>query len=71
MFLVFDTETSGLPIKYNLSAKYVNNWPRMVQLSWGMYDNDGKELKFYLVKLLKYFLKIKRGQIDMFTLLES
>ena len=47
MFLVFDTETSGLPIKYNLPADYVDNWPRMVQLSWGIYDNDGTELKFY------------------------
>jgi len=47
MFLVFDTETSGLPKNYNVPVKYVDNWPRMVQLSWGIYDNDGTELKFY------------------------
>jgi len=59
MFLVFDTETSGLPKKYNLPAEYVDNWPRIVQLSWGIYDNDGKEIKFY-----DYIIKPEGFTID-------
>lgn len=47
MFLVFDTETNGLPGNRNFPAEYVDNWPRIVQLSWGIYDRDGNEVGFY------------------------
>ena len=47
MFLVFDTETSGLPGDPRFSAEYVKNWPRIVQLSWGIYNSNGEELNFY------------------------
>ena len=47
MFLVFDTETNGLPGNPRFPAEYVDNWPRIVQLSWGIYNSDGEELKFY------------------------
>lgn len=30
----FDTETTGLPLDYNAPATCVDNWPRLVQLSW-------------------------------------
>ena len=52
MFLVFDTETSGLPLDYNLPAEYVDNWPHIVQLSWGLYNDDGSLIiiKDYIVK---------------------
>ena len=47
MFLVFDTETNGLPGNFKFPAEYVKNWPNIVQLSWGIYDNKGNELNFY------------------------
>ena len=47
MFLVFDTETNGLPGNVRYPAEYVLNWPNVVQLSWGIYDHDGNEVKFY------------------------
>ncbi len=39
--LFFDTETSGLPKDYNAPSSAVNNWPRMIQLSWINTDKDG------------------------------
>lgn len=52
MFLVFDTETNGLPRNYRVPAEYVDNWPHIVQLSWGIYDKDSTEISFsnYIIK---------------------
>ena len=42
MFLVFDTETTGLPKNYNAPLTDFDNWPRMVQLAWQVHDNKGR-----------------------------
>lgn len=39
MLLFFDTETTGLPDKY--ASNDFEKWPRIVQLAWSLYDNDG------------------------------
>lgn len=41
MYLVFDTETTGLPRKHKAPVSDVENWPRMVQLAWQQYDFAG------------------------------
>lgn len=41
MYIVFDTETTGLPKRYNAPLTDFNNWPRMVQIAWKVYDKDG------------------------------
>jgi len=38
MYLIFDTETTGLPASYKASVSNVDNWPRIVQLAWETYD---------------------------------
>jgi len=45
MFLVFDTETTGLPKSWKAPVTDLNNWPRLVQLAWIFFDNNGNELK--------------------------
>lgn len=42
MYLFFDTETTGLPIDWKASAEQVDNWPRIVQLAWALYDEKGE-----------------------------
>jgi DNA polymerase III subunit alpha len=42
MFLIFDTETTGLPRDYNAPLTNFDNWPRMVQLAWQVHDFEGK-----------------------------
>jgi DNA polymerase III subunit alpha len=44
MFLIFDTETTGLPSNYNAPLTDFNNWPRMVQIAWQLHDTKGKLL---------------------------
>jgi DNA polymerase III epsilon subunit-like protein len=39
-YLVFDTETTGLPLSYNASAEDVENWPRVIQLAYAVFDDD-------------------------------
>lgn len=43
-YLLFDTETNGLPRRKNVPAESVENWPRIVQLAWGEYNGRGKRL---------------------------
>ncbi len=44
MYLFFDTETTGLPKRWNAPVTDVDNWPRLVQLAWISYDNQGAML---------------------------
>jgi DNA polymerase-3 subunit alpha len=41
MFLIFDTETTGLPRNYNAPLTDFDNWPRMVQVAWQLHDSKG------------------------------
>lgn len=41
MFLIFDTETTGLPRNYNAPLTDFDNWPRMVQIAWQLHDAKG------------------------------
>lgn len=43
--LFFDTETTGLPIRYNAPVNDSDNWPRLVQLAWLMVNEEGKILQ--------------------------
>lgn len=50
--LFFDTETSGLPKEYNAPVSDIDNWPRLLQLSWIITDSAGNisEEGNYLIK---------------------
>ena len=45
MYLFFDTETTGLPKRWNAPVTDLENWPRLVQLAWIMYDDRGNMLE--------------------------
>lgn len=42
MYLFFDTETTGLPRRWNAPVADVDNWPRLVQLAWMVCDRGGE-----------------------------
>ncbi|MBM3426982.1 MAG: PHP domain-containing protein, partial [Bacteroidetes bacterium] len=44
MYLIFDTETTGLPRSYNAPMSDLDNWPRLVQLAWQLHDDRGRLL---------------------------
>jgi DNA polymerase-3 subunit alpha len=41
MFLIFDTETTGLPGSWNAPLTDFANWPRVVQIAWQLHSSDG------------------------------
>jgi len=42
MYLIFDTETTGLPRNFNAPITDLDNWPRVVQLAWQLHDEAGE-----------------------------
>ena len=52
MFIVFDTETTGLPKNWNAPVSDSDNWPRCIQLAWQLHDDNGKLInnKSFLIK---------------------
>ncbi|MCR9017339.1 DNA polymerase III subunit alpha [Aquiflexum gelatinilyticum] len=52
MYIIFDTETTGLPRSYNAPMSDDDNWPRLVQIAWQLHDAKGKLLSNhnYIVK---------------------
>ena len=52
MYLIFDTETTGLPRDYSAPITDLDNWPRLVQLAWQLHDHTGKLMSSgnYIVK---------------------
>lgn len=52
MYLFFDTETNGKAKDFNAPVQDLDNWPRITQLGWQLY-NDNEELiseGSYLIK---------------------
>ena len=41
MFLIFDTETTGLPKRWNAPLSDTENWPRCIQIAWQLHDING------------------------------
>src|SRR5690606_4944712 len=44
MYLIFDTETTGIPHNKTAPITDLDNWPRLVQIAWQLHDNGGKLL---------------------------
>jgi DNA polymerase-3 subunit alpha len=42
MYLIFDTETTGVPHNKTAPLSDLENWPRLVQLAWQLHDKNGK-----------------------------
>ncbi len=69
MYLIFDTETTGLPKDFNAPISDSNNWPRMVQIAWQVHDIEGKlvEVKNYIIKPEGYEINYEVAKIHGIT----
>ncbi|PKP25291.1 MAG: DNA polymerase III subunit alpha [Bacteroidetes bacterium HGW-Bacteroidetes-2] len=52
MYLIFDTETTGLPKNYKAPVSDTDNWPRCIQIAWQLHDIMGNliEHQDFLIK---------------------
>jgi DNA polymerase-3 subunit alpha len=52
MYIIFDTETTGLPRNWNAPITDTSNWPRVIQIAWQVHDDMGRliENKDFLIR---------------------
>lgn len=52
MYLIFDTETTGLPKRWDAPITDTDNWPRCIQIAWQLHDAMGGLIEHasYLIK---------------------
>jgi DNA polymerase-3 subunit alpha len=52
MYLIFDTETTGVPHNKSAPITDLDNWPRLVQLAWQLHDPKGRLISnhSYIIK---------------------
>lgn len=65
LLLFFDTETTGLPKDWKAPIFKLDNWPRLVQIAWELYDNDGKliESKSEIIKPIDFEIPYEASKI--------
>lgn len=65
MYIIFDTETTGLPRNWNAPISDTDNWPRVVQIAWQLHDDMGNliEHKDYLIDPDGYDIPFDSEQI--------
>jgi DNA polymerase III epsilon subunit-like protein len=69
--LIFDTETTGLPVDRNKQAiKEPNNWPHIVSISWVVLDADTNKIESknsYIVKPINWTIPLEATKIHGIT----
>jgi DNA polymerase-3 subunit alpha len=65
MYLIFDTETTGIPRNKTAPLSDLENWPRLVQIAWQLHDARGKLLvqHNYIIKPEGFDIPYKAEQI--------
>lgn len=68
-YLFFDTETTGLPSNFNAPSSDINNWPRLVQLSWILTDYQGNHINTgdYIIRPVGYSIPIDASKVHGIT----
>ena len=67
--IFFDTETTGLPKSYNAPISNTQNWPRMVQLAFVEYFEDGTLVAEhnYIIRPEGFSIPIQASNIHRIT----
>jgi DNA polymerase III epsilon subunit-like protein len=69
MYLFFDTETTGIPRNWKAPLSDMDNWPRLVQIAWMQYDENGKKIleQNYIIKPEGYTIPVDASQVHGIT----
>ncbi len=65
MYLIFDTETTGIPRNKTAPLSDLENWPRLIQIAWQLHDANGKLLTQhnYIIKPEGFDIPYKAEQV--------
>ena len=69
VFLLFDTETTGLPKDYKAPESDLSNWPRMIQLAYILYDSSIGIISEgnYIIKPIDFDIPLESSKIHGIT----
>ncbi|MBU4487266.1 MAG: 3'-5' exonuclease [Candidatus Delongbacteria bacterium] len=69
MYLFFDTETTGLPIDPKAPTSDFDNWPRIVQLAYLLYDDNGilTASEDFIIKPVGFEIPLESSRIHGIT----
>ena len=69
MYLFFDTETTGLPNNWKAPITDFDNWPRLVQLAYQLFDDEGNLIveDDYIIKPNGFEIPIESSEIHGIT----
>ena len=65
MYLIFDTETTGLPKRWKAPLSDSENWPRCIQIAWQIHEFSGSciENKSFIIKPEEYTIPYEAEKI--------
>ncbi|MGN7758217.1 3'-5' exonuclease [Chryseobacterium sp. 22532] len=63
--LFIDTETTGIPKRWNLPYSETDNWPSAVQVAWILYDEAGNKIKWENFYIYDENLKISAQSVKV------
>ena len=67
-YLFFDTETTGLPKDMNAPYQSIDNWPRLVQIAWLIYnDRELVSKNSFIVRPQGYIIPIAASNVHGIT----
>jgi DNA polymerase-3 subunit epsilon len=67
--LFFDTETTGLPKDWKAPVEKLDNWPRLVQIAWQVYNIEGDLLEEheYIIKPVGFIIPAEASAVHKIT----
>ena len=68
-YLFFDTETTGLPKNWDAPISDFNNWPRLVQLAYILFDEEGNVIEedSFIIKPEGFTIPIEASRVHGIT----
>jgi DNA polymerase III epsilon subunit-like protein len=67
--LFFDTETTGLPKNWKAPVEQLDNWPRLVQIAWQVYNSNGDLLEEheYIINPVGFIIPSEASAVHKIT----
>ncbi len=67
--LFFDTETTGLPKDWKAPVEQLDNWPRLVQIAWQVFNQEGDLLEEheYIIKPVGFIVPAEASAVHKIT----
>ena len=67
--LFFDTETTGLPKDWKAPVEQLDNWPRLVQIAWQVFNQEGDLLEEheYIIKPVGFIIPLEASAVHKIT----